>query len=420
MDWYIQTDDGSKRARGSIFREKKVLSSSWWPPGNKNSQSCWPCLRRFFWLDVGAWNWIAGMETTPITNQLSLTAGQCAQKFHSRFVLIRSLLPSQIPQKLDSTIVMAFSIVWFQDVILAIRDCAFVTSEYPLILSFENHCCRQQQYKMAKYCDEIFGDLLLKEPLPDFPAEPGVPLPSPNHLKRKILIKNKRLRPEVEKVELDQFLRGELKVEESNEEKEDAHATAAVTCRPLDGNSVSGSAPTGGSAQPGSNKGLVLATSSAGGSTSVTKAVSEILPTVTATTYQGSTLNVHPLLSSMVVYTQPMKFQGFEYSDRENMAAKMSSFPETTALGYLRAQALEFVKYNKRQLSRIYPKGSRVDSSNFMPQVIWTLFLGIRFCPSFCTLCVVTTLLVFLEQINHSISIKDLKWNEGPPQDCWS
>jgi len=53
-------------------------------------------------------------------------------------------------------------------VIYAIRDCAFVTSEYPLILSFENHCNRHQQYKMAKYCDDIFGDLLLKEPLPDF------------------------------------------------------------------------------------------------------------------------------------------------------------------------------------------------------------------------------------------------------------
>jgi phosphatidylinositol phospholipase C beta len=34
----------------------------------------------------------------------------------------------------------------------------------------------------------------------------------------------------------------------------------------------------------------------------------------------------------------------------------MSSFAETTALGYLKSQAVEFVKYNKRQLSRIYPK----------------------------------------------------------------
>jgi len=32
--------------------------------------------------------------------------------------------------------------------------------------------------------------------------------------------------------------------------------------------------------------------------------------------------------------------------------------------------------YNKRQLSRIYPKGGRVDSSNFMPQVKSQLFLS--------------------------------------------
>jgi len=58
----------------------------------------------------------------------------------------------------------------FQDVIYAIRDTAFVTSDFPVILSFENHCCKAQQYKMAKYCDEIFGDLLLKEPLPEYPV----------------------------------------------------------------------------------------------------------------------------------------------------------------------------------------------------------------------------------------------------------
>jgi phosphatidylinositol phospholipase C, beta len=50
---------------------------------------------------------------------------------------------------------------------------------------------------------------------------------------------------------------------------------------------------------------------------------------------------------------------------------RMSSFAEAIALGYLKTQAIEFVNYNKRQLSRIYPKGARVDSSNFMPQV-WT------------------------------------------------
>lgn len=46
----------------------------------------------------------------------------------------------------------------------------------------------------------------------------------------------------------------------------------------------------------------------------------------------------------------------------------MSSFSETAALNYLKTSGVEFVNYNKRQMSRIYPKGTRADSSNYMPQ----------------------------------------------------
>ena len=60
--------------------------------------------------------------------------------------------------------------ILFKEAIEAIRDCAFVTSDYPIILSFENHCCKTQQLKLAKYCEELFGEFLLKEPLPDFPV----------------------------------------------------------------------------------------------------------------------------------------------------------------------------------------------------------------------------------------------------------
>lgn len=47
----------------------------------------------------------------------------------------------------------------------------------------------------------------------------------------------------------------------------------------------------------------------------------------------------------------------------------MSSFAETAGMNYLKQQAIDFVNYNKRQMSRIYPKGTRADSSNYMPQV---------------------------------------------------
>lgn len=63
----------------------------------------------------------------------------------------------------------------------------------------------------------------------------------------------------------------------------------------------------------------------------------------------------------------------------KNIHHNMSSFAETTGLGYLKSQAIEFVNYNKRQMSRIYPKGTRADSSNYMPQVcIFFLLFNIK------------------------------------------
>lgn len=49
----------------------------------------------------------------------------------------------------------------------------------------------------------------------------------------------------------------------------------------------------------------------------------------------------------------------------------MSSFSETAGMNLLKQQSIDFVNYNKRQMSRIYPKGTRADSSNYMPQVFW-------------------------------------------------
>ncbi|KAJ8922881.1 hypothetical protein NQ315_007916 [Exocentrus adspersus] len=231
--------------------------------------------------------------------------------------------------------------ILFKDVIYAIRDTAFVTSDYPVILSFENHCCKTQQYKLAKYCDEILGDLLLKEPLDDYPLDQSIPLPPPSYLKKKILIKNKRLKPEVEKQELELFRQGQFVIED--EEKEDANASADRPIPP----DISVEAP--------------AAEVSLGDGDTV----------VPVTTYTGSTTNVHPWLSSMVNYAQPVKFQGFDVAEQKNIHHNMSSFSEPAGLNYLKTQAIEFVNYNKRQMSRIYPSGARANSSNYMPQVFW-------------------------------------------------
>ena len=49
----------------------------------------------------------------------------------------------------------------------------------------------------------------------------------------------------------------------------------------------------------------------------------------------------------------------------------MSSFAEKKAIKFSREMCEDFITYNKRQLSRIYPAGARIDSSNYDPTPMW-------------------------------------------------
>ncbi|XP_054165065.1 1-phosphatidylinositol 4,5-bisphosphate phosphodiesterase gamma-1-like isoform X2 [Oppia nitens] len=77
----------------------------------------------------------------------------------------------------------------FFDVIKTINEHAFTTSDFPVILSIENHCTLPQQRYMAQAFKDIFGDLLLTQPI----EKEGIAMPSPNKLKRKFIIKHKKL-----------------------------------------------------------------------------------------------------------------------------------------------------------------------------------------------------------------------------------
>ncbi|KAM7396346.1 hypothetical protein PAMP_019391 [Pampus punctatissimus] len=80
----------------------------------------------------------------------------------------------------------------FEDVVKAINEHAFVTSEFPVILSIEEHCPLDQQRQMARIFKEVFGDKLLTEPVEHMAEQ----LPSPTQLKGKIILKHKKLNVE--------------------------------------------------------------------------------------------------------------------------------------------------------------------------------------------------------------------------------
>ncbi|KAM3931514.1 1-phosphatidylinositol 4,5-bisphosphate phosphodiesterase beta-4 isoform 1-T3 [Leptodactylus fuscus] len=271
--------------------------------------------------------------------------------------------------------------ILFKDVIQAIKETAFVTSEYPVILSFENHCSKYQQYKMSKYCEEIFGDLLLKQPLESHPLDPGRPLPSPNDLKRKILIKNKRLKPEVEKKQLEalksmmesgetvapvSILEDDIEEETENaDQEEEAHPEYKF------GSELSADDLSQKEAAANIAKKAVEDLEQENNNKKGAITADDEQAWMANYKYVGATTNIHPFLSTMINYAQPVKFQGFKVAEERNIHFNMSSFNESVGLGYLKTHAIEFVNYNKRQMSRIYPKGGRVDSSNYMPQIFW-------------------------------------------------
>ncbi|XP_069910092.1 1-phosphatidylinositol 4,5-bisphosphate phosphodiesterase beta-2 isoform X2 [Oryctolagus cuniculus] len=312
--------------------------------------------------------------------------------------------------------------IFFKEAIEAIAESAFKTSPYPVILSFENHvdscvprpmwpdsrpgpsllptaalsqaapshplqlleipstpasltswtpgwrsraetdgqegCSRaltptpsrapyrpRQQAKMAEYCRAMFGDMLLTEPLEKFPLKPGIPLPSPEDLRGKILIKNKK----------NQFAAPAVPSEEPGGEAEGS-------CPP--------SAPGVwmGEAAPELEEEEVEEEEEV---SSGNLDEEEIKKMQSDEGTAGLEVTAYEEMSSLVNYIQPTKFISFEFSAQKNRSYVISSFTELKAYDLLSKASVQFVEYNKRQMSRIYPKGTRMDSSNYMPQMFW-------------------------------------------------
>ena len=77
----------------------------------------------------------------------------------------------------------------FKDVCKAIKKHSFSdveeAGEGPVIISLECHCSPKMQLKMVKIMEDIWGDMLVK----DIEPEAVTSLPSPDYLRRKIIVK---------------------------------------------------------------------------------------------------------------------------------------------------------------------------------------------------------------------------------------
>ncbi|XP_064187111.1 1-phosphatidylinositol 4,5-bisphosphate phosphodiesterase delta-1a isoform X2 [Anguilla rostrata] len=206
--------------------------------------------------------------------------------------------------------------ILFKDVIKAIKEYAFKTSEYPVILSLENHCKLEQQKLMAQHLTSILGSALVNQPLEDhMPTH----FPSPEELKGRFLIKGKRLN------KLDAFFNPNSVVEDDCVSEEDEAAEASKQ------------APANGEKHKP----------------------------------KKSTMKLAKELSDIVVYCKSVHFSSFEHARKNQAFYEMASFKESKALNLAENSATGYIQHNVDKLSRIYPAGSRTDSSNYNPIPMW-------------------------------------------------
>ncbi|XP_038836231.1 1-phosphatidylinositol 4,5-bisphosphate phosphodiesterase delta-3-A-like [Salvelinus namaycush] len=196
----------------------------------------------------------------------------------------------------------------FKEVIETIAQYAFKASPYPLILSLENHCTVEQQTVMARHLRTILGKRLLTKPLNDQTLKD---LPSPEELRGRILVKGKKDVHHLNQLGKTSSFDTSSDDEASSSNKKDKKDPA--------------------------------------------KAVSSKLS---------------PELSELVVYCRSVPFRGFQHSTQKP-PDEMSSFSENDALKHIKDTGKLFVRHNSRQLSRIYPSGQRLQSSNYDPQDMW-------------------------------------------------
>ncbi|XP_032643296.1 1-phosphatidylinositol 4,5-bisphosphate phosphodiesterase eta-1 [Chelonoidis abingdonii] len=308
--------------------------------------------------------------------------------------------------------------ILFRDVVEAINKNAFVKNEFPVILSIENHCSIQQQKKIAQYLKEIFSDKL---DLSSVIAGDSKQLPSPQSLKGKILVKGKKLpynlgadaeegevsdedsADEIEddcklklcynngttEHQMESFIRKKLEslIKESQiRDKEDpdsftvkallkaTHEGLNVNLKQNQGTKESGKKSHSRSLMGnfGKYKKAVKSRSKSHSTSDDEESQQNSSGKETGQLYRlgrrGKTMKLCRALSDLVVYTNSVAAQ--DIVDDGTMG-NVLSFSETRAHQVVQQKSEQFILYNQKQLTRIYPSAYRIDSSNFNPLPYW-------------------------------------------------
>ncbi|KFP31921.1 1-phosphatidylinositol 4,5-bisphosphate phosphodiesterase delta-4, partial [Colius striatus] len=219
----------------------------------------------------------------------------------------------------------------FREVVSTLGKYAFKTSDYPVILSLENHCSMEQQEVLAQQLKTILGEQLLTST-----TDGRIPtqLPSPEELKHKSLLKGKKIGRLEDTLDGPEDEAPDVSDDDNGAEAEEERRRAKV------GGLSWG--PAGRGTQPGS-------------------------------ALQKDKESLVQELSDCVIYCKNVSFRGFQEARSHSRPSEISSLSEAKARKLIRDAGNEFVRHNAWQLTRIYPSGMRTDSSNYSPQEMWNV-----------------------------------------------
>uniref|UniRef100_A0A915KXF7 Phosphoinositide phospholipase C n=1 Tax=Romanomermis culicivorax TaxID=13658 RepID=A0A915KXF7_ROMCU len=193
----------------------------------------------------------------------------------------------------------------------AIKQYAFYTSQYPLVVQIENHLNIEYQKKFAFLLQSVFGDLLYVSKNDTNFSEENQRLPAPESFKNKILLKGKRL---------DEEDSTQGQVSDEDESAENNRSARAMK----------------------KSQSFVKRRT-------LCKELSDL---------------ICPFLQSFNVSDFPTIL------DRQKWY-QLGSLNESFALKLSAHYSQDFVVYTQKFLTRVYPNSVRIDSSNMNPQEFW-------------------------------------------------
>ena len=202
--------------------------------------------------------------------------------------------------------------VSFRAVCFAIRDSAFVSSDLPVIVSLEVHASLEQQEIMVEIMHEAWKGMLVD--ISDMSVFDVHHLPSPEQLRRKILIKVKWTSASKDGSSNDPHDAQQASPATSDDERSGGKETAAKK-----------------------NKATKLLQA----------------------------------LSHLGVYTRAYSFKHFDQPEAE-IPTHVFSLSEAKVVDMQESHSAALFDHNKHYLMRTYPSGMRVNSSNVDPCFLWS------------------------------------------------